>query len=155
MKNLFLRNFGKPRCFADPSLSLRARLSMTGEGKREGETRNAQLLVLLTDRRQELLSQIRRSLAERQEEFQSRDAPGSHGWGAAPEGSLTLAVVQQQEQQLAQIDAAIGRHKVGTYGRCVSCNEEIALGRLRALPFAQRCAECQEEWEQQKERPAS
>jgi DnaK suppressor protein len=119
---------------------------MTGEGKREGETRKAQLLVLLTDRRQELLSQ---------EEFHSRDAPGSHGWGAAPEGSLTLAVVQQQEQLLAQIDAAIGRHKAGTYGRCVSCNEEIALARLRALPFAQRCAECQEEWEEQEERPAS
>jgi RNA polymerase-binding transcription factor DksA len=101
------------------------------------------------------LSQIRRSLAERQEEFRSRDAPGSHGWGAAPEGSLTLAVVQQQEQQLAQIDAAIGRHKVGTYGRCVSCHEEIALARLRALSFAQRCTGCQEEWEEQKEQPAS
>jgi DnaK suppressor protein len=121
----------------------------------EPKARNAQLLVLLTDRRQELLSQIRRSLAERQQEFQSRDAPGSHGWGAAPEGSLTLAVIQQQEQQLAQIDAAIGRHKVGTYGRCVSCNEDIALARLRALPFAQRCAGCQEEWERQRERPAS
>ena len=67
---------------------------------REPKARNAQLLVLLTDRRQELLSQIRRSLADRQEEFHSRDAPGSHGWGAAPEGSLTLAVVQQQEQLL-------------------------------------------------------
>src|SRR3972149_745806 len=97
---------------------------------REGVTRNAQLLVLLTDRRQELLSQIRRSLAERQEEFQSRDAPGSHGWGAAPEGSLTLAVVQQQEQLLTQIDAAIGRHKVGTYGRCVSRSGEVPLPRL-------------------------
>jgi DnaK suppressor protein len=121
----------------------------------ESGARKAQLLALLTDRRHELLSQIRRSLAERQEEFQFRDAPGSHGWGAAPEGSLTLAVVQQQEQQLAQIDAAIGRHKVGTYGRCVSCHEEVALARLRALPFAQRCAGCQEEWEEQKDRPAS
>jgi len=122
---------------------------------REPKARKVQLLALLTDRRQELLSQIRRSLADRQEEFQSRDAPGSHGWGAAPEGSLTLAVVQQQEQQLAQIDAAIGRHKVGTYGRCVSCHEEVALARLRALPFAQRCAGCQKEWEEQRERPAS
>jgi DnaK suppressor protein len=126
---------------------------MASAGKGEGETRKAQLLALLTDRRQELLSQIRRSLAARQEEFQSRDAPGSHGWGAAPEGSLALAMVQQQERLLAQIDAAIGRHKAGTYGRCVSCREEVALARLRALPFAQRCAECQEEWERQKQRP--
>ena len=121
----------------------------------ESGARKAQLLVLLTDRQQELLSQIRRSLAERQEEFQSRDAPGSHGWGAAPEGSLTLVVVQQQEQLLTQIDAAIRRHKAGAYGRCVGCDGEIPLRRLRALPFAQRCARCQEEWEEKGGRPAS
>ncbi len=84
-----------------------------------------------------------------------RDAPGSHGWGAAPEGSLNLAMVKQQEQLLAQIDAAILRHKAGTYGVCLGCREQIPLPRLRALPFAQRCAQCQEDWEQQSVRPAS
>ncbi len=121
----------------------------------ESKSRKAALLALLTERREKLVSQIRRSLAERQEEFQARDAPGSHGWGAAPEGGLNLSMVQQQERLLAQIDAAIRRHKAGTYGRCVSCDEEISAARLRALPFAQRCAACQEEWEHQGERPAS
>ena len=79
-----------------------------------------------------------------------RDAPGSHGWGAAPEGNISLAMVAQQQQQLAQIDAAIHRHQAGTYGRCVGCSEEIPLPRLQALPFAQRCAGCQEEWEAEK-----
>lgn len=77
-----------------------------------------------------------------------RDAPGSHGWGAAPEGNISLAMVAQQQQMLQQIDTAILRHKAGTYGRCVGCGEEISLLRLQALPFAQRCAACQEEWEQ-------
>jgi DnaK suppressor protein len=126
---------------------------MKGGEKEKSETRKAQILALLTERRDELVARMRRSLAERQEEFQTRDAPGSHGWGAAPEGSLTLAMLQQQERLLAQIDAAIGRHKAGTYGRCVSCGEEIAFSRLKALPFAQRCAECQEQWELQKQRP--
>jgi len=76
-----------------------------------------------------------------------RDAPGSHGWGAAPEGSLNLAMVQQQERLLAQIDAAIRRHKAGTYGRCLDCGEEIPLARLKVLPFARACAQCQEDWE--------
>ena len=102
---------------------------------------------LLTERRQELIARIRRTLAERQEESQTRDAPGSHGWGAAPEGSLNLAMVQQQERLLEQIDAAIRRHKAGTYGRCAGCGEEIPLPRLKAYPFAQRCAPCQEESE--------
>jgi DnaK suppressor protein len=128
-------------------------MTMHGHSKGKGETRRAQILALLTERRDELIARVRRSLAERQEEFQSRDAPGSHGWGAAPEGSLALAMVQQQERLLAQIDAAIGRHKAGTYGRCASCGGDIALARLRALPFAHRCAECQEQLELQQQRP--
>ena len=114
----------------------------------ESGTRGSRLLALLTERRETLVAQIRRALAERREESQRRDAPGSHGWGAAPEGSLNLAMVQQQERLLAQIDAVIRRHKAGTYGRCFGCGEEIPLARLKAYPFAQRCAPCQEDWEQ-------
>jgi DnaK suppressor protein len=113
------------------------------------ETRTSQLLALLSERREKLVAQIRRAQAERREESQARDAPGSHGWGAAPEGSLNLAMVQQQEQLLAQIDAAIRRHKAGTYGICLGCGGPIPLPRLKALPFARACAQCQEEREQQ------
>ncbi|MDE2321357.1 MAG: TraR/DksA family transcriptional regulator [candidate division NC10 bacterium] len=114
------------------------------------ETRGAQILALLTERRERLAARIRQALHERREESQMRDAPGSHGWGAAPEGNISLAMVAQQQQLLAQIDAAIQRHKTGTYGRCAGCSEEIPLPRLQALPFAQRCAACQEEWEEQR-----
>ncbi len=124
-------------------------------GKTDSAIRGSQLLALLTDRREKLVAQIRRAMAERKEESQIRDAPGSHGWGAAPEGTLSLAMVQQLEELLSQIDAAILRHKAGTYGRCVGCGEEIPLPRLRALPFAQRCARCQEDWEEQRGRPVS
>lgn len=121
----------------------------------ESKARNPQLLTFLTEQRQKLALEIRRAMAERQEESQTRDAPGSHGWGAAPEGSLDLALVKQQERLLEQVDAAIRRHKAGAYGRCVGCDGEIPLRRLRALPFAQRCARCQEEWEEHGGRPAS
>lgn len=116
----------------------------------DSETRGAQILALLTERRERLAARIRQALHERREESQMRDAPGSHGWAAAPEGNISLAMVAQQQQLLAQIDAAIQRHKAGTYGRCADCGEEIPLPRLQALPFAQRCAPCQEEWEADK-----
>ncbi|WP_161954097.1 hypothetical protein [Candidatus Methylomirabilis limnetica] len=48
-------------------------------------------------------------------------------------------MVQQQERLLTQIDAAIRRHKAGTYGRYVGRGEEI--------PLARRCAPHQEEYE--------
>ncbi len=113
----------------------------------DSEDRSSRLLTLLTERRERLTARIRQALRERQEESQMRDAPGSHGWGAAPEGNISLAMVAQQQQQLQQIEAAILRHKAGTYGRCGGCGEEIPLARLQALPFAQRCAPCQEECE--------
>jgi RNA polymerase-binding protein DksA len=130
---------------------MRSPVDQRNQAGTDAETRSAQILALLTERRERLVQRIRQALIERREESQMRDAPGSHGWGAAPEGNISLAMVAQQQQLLAQIDAAIQRHKAGTYGRCVGCGEEIPLPRLQALPFAQRCAPCQEEWEGQRQ----
>ena len=129
---------------------MRSSVDQRKQAGTDSESRSAQLLVLLTERRERLAARIRQALLDRKEESQMRDAPGSHGWGAAPEGNISLAMVAQQQQLLAQIDAAIKRHKAGTYGRCVGCSEDIPLPRLQALPFAQRCAPCQEEWEGQR-----
>src|SRR5574337_73237 len=106
--------------------------------------------MLLTEQRERLAARIRQALRERQEESQMRDAPGSHGWAAAPEGNISLAMLAQQQQQLQQIDAAIQRTKTATYSRCYGCGDEIPLVRLKVLPIAQRCATCQEEWEAEK-----
>ena len=42
---------------------------------------------------------------------------------------------------------AILRLEAGTYGRCQECDVEIPPARLRALPFAALCRDCQEEAE--------
>jgi DnaK suppressor protein len=42
------------------------------------------------------------------------------------------------------VDAALHRLEEGTYGNCFECGEEIAEARLRALPFAMRCKDCEE-----------
>ena len=39
---------------------------------------------------------------------------------------------------------ALARLEDGTYGYCFECGEEIAQQRLRALPFALRCKDCEE-----------
>lgn len=53
------------------------------------------------------------------------------------DGLLTAA-----EQELRQIDAALQRIDLGTYGLCEVCGEPIAEKRLDALPIATRCIEC-------------
>jgi len=42
------------------------------------------------------------------------------------------------------VDAALRRLEEGTYGDCFECGDEIAEARLRALPFAVRCKDCEE-----------
>lgn len=51
-----------------------------------------------------------------------------------------LGEVEQAE--IAQIDEALRRLETGGYGICRGCGDEIAPGRLEALPFALECAEC-------------
>ena len=43
-----------------------------------------------------------------------------------------------------QIRSAIDRITEGTYGVCLSCEEEISPKRLQAIPWAELCIHCQE-----------
>jgi DnaK suppressor protein len=60
---------------------------------------------------------------------------------------VDLALMQMKSETLKKIDEAISRLEEGTYGRCEECDGEIPAARLRALPFAARCRDCQEEAE--------
>ena len=59
--------------------------------------------------------------------------------------SSQLAEVESRE--LANVDMALERIREGTYGACESCNEQIPLARLQALPYATSCIDCQRELE--------
>lgn len=60
----------------------------------------------------------------------------------------SLAEVDSAQQrrdldELREVEAALHRLDVGSYGDCADCGEPIALQRLRVQPAAQRCAACQ------------
>jgi DnaK suppressor protein len=42
-----------------------------------------------------------------------------------------------------EVDAALTRMDLGTYGLCVQCGEPVPTPRLMARPAAMRCAPCQ------------
>ena len=46
------------------------------------------------------------------------------------------------EQVLSEIDASLKRIDDGTYGTCVSCEQEIPRERLEANPRASLCIDC-------------
>ena len=52
------------------------------------------------------------------------------------------ALIQEGEDELRQINAALARMDAGTYGLCVSCGEPINPERLQALPYTALCIRC-------------
>lgn len=58
-------------------------------------------------------------------------------------------IANQQIKELKEIEEALKGIEKGTYGVCEMCDESIAIGRLRAKPFAKYCTPCREIHEQE------
>lgn len=54
-----------------------------------------------------------------------------------------VALRRNLERILDQVDHALHKFELGTYGRCEDCDEEIPQERLEALPYARLCIKCQ------------
>jgi len=67
---------------------------------------------------------------------------------------IEFALIQMKSETLNKINDALVRLDHGSYGNCFDCGEEIGEKRLRALPFAVRCKDCEEarETAEQRER---
>jgi DnaK suppressor protein len=60
---------------------------------------------------------------------------------------LDMSVEDNARELYKQVAEALARVENGTYGTCVRCGEEIAPGRLQAVPAARLCITCKE-WEE-------
>jgi DnaK suppressor protein len=57
---------------------------------------------------------------------------------------IEFALIQMKSETLNKVNDALVRLEHGDYGNCYDCGEEIGEKRLRALPFAVRCKDCEE-----------
>lgn len=64
--------------------------------------------------------------------------------------SVGIKMVDIRQEELIKMDEAERKLKEGTYGICEECGKEISEERLRALPYAIRCIEDEERFEQTK-----
>lgn len=53
-----------------------------------------------------------------------------------------LALENNLEKQLKEVNDALQRMESGTYGYCDNCGEMMSLERLRAYPAARKCIRC-------------
>ncbi len=60
---------------------------------------------------------------------------------------LGLILGDREREKLHSIDEALLRINEGEYGICEECEEEIPLGRLKAMPFARHCVKCKADLE--------
>ena len=64
------------------------------------------------------------------------DAEGGEGDTIAVERDRGIALSNQANSVVKEIDAALERMEDGTYGYCVTSGRPIPLGRLRVIPWA-------------------
>jgi RNA polymerase-binding protein DksA len=62
---------------------------------------------------------------------------------------LDLARLDRQINEIRRIEAAFRRLDVGNYGVCHDCDCDIGYERLRSQPYAERCVECQAQYEKE------
>ena len=57
---------------------------------------------------------------------------------------LGFTNLNRDSDVLREIHSALDRIDDGTFGACTSCGDEIALKRLKAVPWSPLCINCQE-----------
>src|SRR5215831_19159524 len=130
-----------------------------GTEQRMSKSRYSELRQMLESRRRELQAAVQGKMRGVREEGtwggkmnEVLDAVESAE--ADIQEDIEFALVQMKSETLNKITDALQRLEQGDYGNCFDCGEEIAEKRLRALPFAVRCKDCEEAREnaQQRER---
>jgi DnaK suppressor protein len=113
----------------------------------------SRLSACLLARKSELLGEIS---SARQADIAAANAIGAAATDIhdtkdlASNSELTLlkdAEERRDQNELADVNAALSRLNGGNYGVCVDCAQPIDLLRLTAIPAAARCLACQTQFE--------
>jgi len=102
----------------------------------------------LLERRRLLLADARLKLDEVNEEDGGRGGDDADRATVSFEHEMAMGAAARETRELKLIEEALSKIASGTYGTCEECNEPIALARLKALPFATYCIDCQERLEE-------
>ena len=104
------------------------------------------LKLMLEERRQEIVDKlrtIREAMPDQRLDVQDAEEQAVTDFAK----DMEFALVQMKADTLGRIDEAMRRLEAGTYGECAECGTEITSARLKALPFAVLCRDCQEQAE--------
>ena len=116
-----------------------------------GNDRNTSLKTMLLERRQTLTREIAELIARHRSDqlLQREQSVADTGDRSLQDstGEQQISILEVRNRMRNQIDEALRRLEDGTYGTCEDCSREINPERLKAMPFARRCVECQQKAE--------
>jgi DnaK suppressor protein len=97
---------------------------------------------------QKLLRQQGAVLQDRKRAFRESQASAvtdieEHSLDAEEQG-VAFSVLELTSETLQGIETALQRVEAGEFGTCSLCRGPISASRLRALPFAALCLDCQD-----------
>lgn len=120
------------------------------------QSRHDDLKRILEERKREMLSEVQEKIRDVRTESSTAKANDVLDAGESSEADIQedieFALIQMKAETLNKINEALTRLEEGTYGYCFECGAEISERRLRALPFAVRCKDCEEAREMAAER---
>lgn len=113
------------------------------------EQQKSRLGEVLAQREQALRADIRREISSQEEYVQLASEVPDPGDLSFANLSVDLgnAAVTRDLHELRAVELARKRMASGAYGECVSCGYAIPFERLLAMPAAERCAPCQDNFE--------
>ena len=111
-----------------------------------GEKRYEALKQMLVLRQRELLNELQGKIRSVRTEGsrQGRAALNPSDSEIDIQDDLDFVLIQMKAETASKITDALLGLEEGRYGLCFECAEQISQPRLRALPFAVRCKDCEE-----------
>jgi DnaK suppressor protein len=115
------------------------------------EQQLAELRRKLEHRRDEQQEEIRQELIRSDDEHYIDLAGRVHDVGEQSVADMLsdfqIAIIDRQLNELREVEGALQRMAMGTYGYCFECHGDISYERLLAQPTATRDVVCQEMYE--------
>ena len=98
---------------------------------------------LLLNMREKLLSEISGSFIPESLTASSEIGDLVDQAGDERDRELSLLLTDRDKEKLFAINEALEKLKEGSYGICEECGDKIGQGRLKVMPLAKYCVNCQ------------
>ena len=108
-----------------------------------------EIRLILEKLKEDTLREIRKSVKKGTEAVAAIEPGGDIYDQASSERDRELGLLlgDREREKIHSIDEALLRINEGEYGICEECDEDIPLGRLKAMPFTRHCVKCKSDLE--------